>query len=238
MFDKIKRAVKRGVSNAVDDEVDRQVDRQVDKATYKVQSEIDESVDGVVDKSYEGVRTSAMRSAKMTKSKTITGSIITDFKKFNDAWEKNAGDPAQSVFYFAIAAYNYSVKDVDIGDAMATVVLSKKHNEKADFSPSGLKLGPTNRSLFKHMREDPNIAKSYLGANYKNDYKFDEKKLTMLVLTVTSDEKEANVIIQSGGKDFPTPIPLAKNKNGQWKITEFSSFATGVRKASSVEEDF
>ncbi|MBN1328898.1 MAG: hypothetical protein JXA54_05440 [Candidatus Heimdallarchaeota archaeon] len=238
MFDKIKRTIKRGINNAVEDEVDRQVDRQVDKATYKVQSEIDESIDGAVDKSYEGMKSSAMKGAKMAKSKTITGSMITDFNKFNDAWEKNAGDPAQSVFYFAIATYNYSVKDVEIGDAMATVILSKKHNEKADFSPSGLKLGPTNRSLFKHMRENPNIAKSYLGANYKNDYKFDEKKLTMLVLTVTSDEKEANVVIQSGGKDFPTPIALAKNKSGQWKITEFSSFATGVRKSSSVEDDF
>ena len=60
----------------------------------------------------------------------------------------------------------------------------------------------------------------------------------MALLTVDTDEKYSKLFIQSGGKDLPTPVALAKNKDGQWKITEFSSIATGCRKPATVEDDF
>ncbi|MHA1211423.1 MAG: DUF6935 domain-containing protein, partial [Candidatus Heimdallarchaeota archaeon] len=203
-------------------------------ATSKARSSIDHKVDSSVD----GLTASAMKGAKSARSKLIKGSMITDFKKFKSAWEKHADDPAQSVFYLVIAALNYSVDDKVLGDAMATIPLAKTHNEKVEFTPSGLKLGPSNRKLFQYMRNDPNIAKSYLGADYTNDYAFNAKKLEMKVLATVIDSGQASVIIQSGGKDNPTPIKLAENKNGQWKVIEFSSLATGVRKPSSVAGDF
>ncbi len=229
-FDKIRRkasrAVKRVVGDAVEDEAERQTDRQVSKARSQAQRQIDESADA---------RVTAMKGMKV--SKKISGELITDFSKFKASWEKKAKNPAQSVFHFLIAALNYS-KEKEIGGSMATVILSKKHNTKDPSSPSGLKLGPTNRRLLNHMSEDPNIAKSYLGANYKEDYKFNEKKLVMGLIASEVDDKYTNVVIQSGGKDFPTPVSLARNKDGQWKITEFSSIATGCRKPASVEDDF
>ncbi|MFW9923548.1 MAG: DUF6935 domain-containing protein [Candidatus Thorarchaeota archaeon] len=231
MFDKIRRsasrAVKRAVGDAVEDEAERQVDRQVDKARSKVQSDIDESVDKTVSSATKGMKV----------QKKITGSLITDFDKFKQSWEKKATEPEESVFHFLMAAYNYC-KDPKIGEPMVTLILSKKHNQEDPSSPSGLRLGPTNKGLMNHMREDINIAKSYLGGNYKDDYKFDEKKLAMDLLVVKDEGKYANVIIQSGGKDNPTPVTLAKNKDNQWKITEFSSIATGCRKPSSKEDDF
>ena len=175
----------------------------------------------------------------VTKEKTVAGVMIIDFNKFKSEWEKNAGDPADSIFYLLIAAYNYSSKDKANGEAMATVVLSKEHNNEDPGSPSGLKFSKTNKYLFEQMREDPNIAKSYLGAEYKEDYKFNEKKLKMTFLgTVPEDEKHLKAIIQSSGKDYPTPVTLAKNKKGQWKVTEFSSIATGCKKPASEEDDF
>lgn len=175
----------------------------------------------------------------VTKEKTVTGEMITDFNKFKSEWEKNAEDPADSIFYLLIAAYNYSSKDKAIGEAMATVVLSKEHNYEDAGSPSGLKFGKTNKYLFDQMRDDPNIVKSYLGAEYKEDYKFNEKKLKMTFLGIVPDEdKHLKAIIQSTGKDYPTPVSLAKNKHDQWKVTEFSSIATGCKKPASEEDDF
>lgn len=230
MFDRLRkkatRAVKRAAGDAVEDEAEKQTKKQIDKHRSAAQGEYDKSVEH----SFRGMK---------EQKKKISGEMITDFKKFKASWEKNASDPAQSIFHFLVAAYNYSVKDKAIGDAMATVILSKKHNIDDPSSPSGLKLGPTNKTLLKYMRNDPNIVKSYLGAEYKEDYKFNESKPKMAFLGfVPEGEKRLKAIIQSTGKDFPTPVGLAKNKHGQWKITEFSSIATGCKKPASEEDDF
>lgn len=230
MFDRLRkkatRAVKRAAGDAVEDEAEKQTKKQIDKHRSAAQDEYDKSVEH----SFRGMK---------EQKKKITGEMITDFKKFKASWEKNASDPAQSIFHFLVAAYNYSAKDKAIGDAMATVILSKKHNLEDPSTPSGLKLGPTNKTLLKYMRNDPNIVKSYLGAEYKEDYKFTETKPKMAFLGyVPEGEKRLKAIIQSTGKDFPTPVGLAKNKHGQWKITEFSSIATGCKKPASEEDDF
>lgn len=230
MFDRLRkkatRAVKRAAGDAVEDEAEKQTKKQIDKHRSAAQDEYDKSAEH----SFRGMK---------EQKKKISGGMITDFKKFKASWEKNASDPAQSIFHFLIAAYNYSVKDKAIGDAMATVILSKKHNLDDPSSPSGLKLGPTNKTLLKYMRNDTNIVKSYLGAEYKEDYKFNESKPKMAFLGfVPEGEKRLKAIIQSTGKDFPTPVGLAKNKHGQWKITEFSSIATGCKKPASKEDDF
>lgn len=219
---KATRAVKRAVGDAVEDAAEKEARKQVSKAEAHYKKEYDETV---------------KKAMKNAKAKSIAGKMITDFKEFQKSWEKDADKPEQSVYHFLIATYNYC-KNPKIGEPMATIILSKKHNVKDTSSPSNLKLGPTNKRLLEHMREDLNIAKSYLGAKYTEDYKFNEKKPTMSLLAVEEDEKYANVVIQSGGKDLPTPVALAKNNSGQWKITEFSSIATGCRKPASVEGDF
>ena len=227
MFDRMKRKATRAVKRAMGNAVEDTVEEETKKVTKKYQRQAEDEMEKANVAKYQGMKV----------SKKITGSLITDFDAFKKSWEKNAKDPVQSVFHFAMAAYNYS-KDPEIGEPMTTLILSKKHNQKDSFSPSGFSLGPTNKSLLKHMRENINIAKSYLGANYKEDYKFDEKKLSMAVLAVDTDDKYCNVIIQSGGKDYPTPMKLGKNKDGQWKITEFSSLATGCRIPATQEDDF
>lgn len=227
MFDKIRRKTKKAIKNVVNDAAEDTAKKETRKVINKAEREAQESSDRAAAEQYRGMKV----------AKKITGSMIIDFDKFKKSWEKTASDPAQSVFHLLIAAYNYC-KDPKIGDPMATVVLSKKHNMKDTSSSSGLKLGKTNRYLFTHMAEDINIVKSYLGGNYKEDYKFNEKRLAMSLLTFDSDGKYGKVVIQSGGKDFPTPVSVGKNKTGQWKILEFSSIATGCRKPASVEDDF
>ncbi|NHJ47522.1 MAG: hypothetical protein FK733_07030 [Asgard group archaeon] len=223
MFDKIRRKATRAVKRAVGDKVEDEAEKQVKKTISKHEDEVKKHT-------FRGM---------VSDEKTIKGEMITDFDKFKSNWEKDAKDPAQSVFYLLMAAYNYCSKDKKIGEAMATVVLSKKHNNDAPGSLSGLKFGKTNKYLFDQMLEDENIAKSYLGADYEEEYKFNENKLKMQFMGVVPEtDKNVKAIIQSSGKDFPTPVTLAKNKHGQWKVTEFSSIATGCKTIASIEEDF
>ena len=227
MFDRIRRKATRAVKRAMGDAVEDQVEKETTKVANKYKQQASEEMEKANVAMYKGKKV----------SKKITGSLITDYDAFEKSWTKTADDPVQTVFHFCMGAYNYS-KDPEIGEPMATLILSKKHNNKASHSPSGFTLGKTNKYLMEHMRENINIAKSYLGGNYKEDYKFSEKKLTMGLVTSDTDAKFAVVVIQSGGKDYPTPIKLAKNSSGQWKIIEFSSLATGCRVPSSVEGDF
>lgn len=174
-------------------------------------------------------------------AKKISGKMIKNFKKFKESWEKDADDPIQSVFHFLIGAYNYK-KDPAVGSPMISLVLSKKHQVKDSNSPTGRRPGPTDSNLIRHMCESPHTVISYLGGTYEKDYKdFNAKKPVMHFLAKEKEDKKGkyvSVIIQSGGKDLPTPVGLAKNKDGQWKIREFSSIATDCRKPKSVEEDF
>jgi hypothetical protein len=223
MFDKIRRKAKSAVRRAVGDAVEDEAEKQVKKTVSKHEEEVKKHT-------FRGM---------VSDERTIKGKMITDFDAFKANWEKDAKDPAQSIFYLLMAAYNYCSKDKKIGEAMATIVLSKKHNNDAPGSLSGLKFGKTNKYLFDQMLDDPNIAKSYLGAQYTEDYKFDEGKLKMEFHGIVPEsEKVVKAIIQSSGKDYPTPVTLAKNKQGQWKVTEFSSIATGCKKPASEEDDF
>ncbi|HUU77689.1 MAG TPA: hypothetical protein VMX55_05045 [candidate division Zixibacteria bacterium] len=225
MFDKIRRSASKAVKRVVGDAVEDAAEKETRKQVSKVETQYKEE---------------SAKAFKEMKAKKIPGKLFKDFGKFKGAWEKNADEPEQSVLFLLIAAYNYC-KNPKIGEPMATLILSNKHNQKSSSSPSGYVLGPTNKELLKHMAEDINIAKSYLGANYEDDYKFNEDKIAMDLLGVQPEDetgKYVKVFIKSGGKDMPTPVGLARNKDGQWKITEFSSIATGCRKPSSVEDDF
>ena len=172
-------------------------------------------------------------------AKKVTKSMITSFNKFKDAWEKDAGNPYDSIMYYLIAALNIE-KDEDLADAMMTVVVSKKDTQEDEKSPSGLKMSPRRGGYYiGQFRKNPNIAKSYVGGDYKDNYKIDKKNL---VMTITRDQDlggdKRKIFIHSGGTDSPRPVQVAKNKHGQWKLIEYSSICVGVRKTKDEEGDF
>jgi len=171
-------------------------------------------------------------------AKKVTKGIITDFKKFKAAWEKDAGDPYESIMYYVIAALNIE-KDTDLADAMMTVVVSKRDCMESSKSPSGLKLGKSARYYIGQFQDDKSIARSYVGASWKDDYAFHKKNL---VMTVTRDQKvddkTRKIFIESGGADSPRPVTVARNKHGQWKLTNYGSLCVGVRKPASEVDDF
>ncbi|MHA2020704.1 MAG: DUF6935 domain-containing protein [Candidatus Thorarchaeota archaeon] len=170
--------------------------------------------------------------------KKVKKSIITNFKKFKDAWEKDASDPLGSIMYYVIAALNVE-KDPKLADAMMTVVVSKKQCMESSKSPSGLKLGKTARYYIEQFQDDKNIARSYVGADWESDYKFDKNNLTMTVTRDDEvDEKTRKIFILSGGADSARPVTVKRNKHGQWKLTNYGSLCVGVRKPASEVDDF
>ncbi|MGY5861479.1 MAG: hypothetical protein RTU09_03830 [Candidatus Thorarchaeota archaeon] len=167
----------------------------------------------------------------------VTKKIITSFPKFKKEWEKDAGKPESTIIYYLIAALNIE-KDPDLADAMMTVIVSKKDCLKNEASPSGLKLGRSAKYFIGQFKKNPRIAASYVGGTPKNGYKFKKSSLTMTVVKKQDHGKGVKIFIQSGGKDNPTPLKLRKNSAGNWKLTEYSSVCTGVKKTPQEEGDF
>ncbi|TET10704.1 MAG: hypothetical protein E3J86_04905 [Candidatus Thorarchaeota archaeon] len=167
----------------------------------------------------------------------ITKSMITSFSKFKSAWEKDAGKPENTIMYYVIAALNIE-KDPKLADAMMTVLVSKRDCMEDGGSPSGLKLGRSAKYFIGQFKKNKNIARSYVGGTYKNEYKFSKSNLTMTVVKKQEHGKGLKIFIDSGGKDLNTPVQLRSNSSGQWKLTEYSSICTGVRKTVEEEGDF
>ena len=167
----------------------------------------------------------------------VTKKIITSFSKFKSEWEKDANKPENTIMYYLIATLNIE-KDPVLADAMMTVVVSKKDSLKNGRSPSGLKLGRSAKYFIGQFKKNPRIAASYVGGPPENGYKLKKSSLTMTVVKKQDHGKGLKIFIQSGGKSNPTPLQVRKNSSGQWKLTEYSSVCTGVKKTPQEEGDF
>ena len=170
--------------------------------------------------------------------KKVEKAMITSFKKFKAAWEKDAGDRYDSIMYYIIAALNVE-KDAELANAMMTVVVSKKDCVESGKSPSGLILRKTGAAYYiGQFAGNPNIAKSYVGGTDTNGYKISKSALQMTVVRTQGKGKKLKIFIQSGGKDNPTPVHIAQNSSGQWKLTNYGSICTGVKKTPEELGDF
>lgn len=163
--------------------------------------------------------------------------MITSFSKFKSEWEKDSGKPENSIMYYLIAALNIE-KDPKLAEAMMTVVVSSRDCMEDGGSPSGLKLGKSSKYYVGQFKQNENIARSYVGGTNTNKYNFSKSSLTMTVVKTEKQAKGVKIFIQSGGKDLATPVYLQENSNGQWKLTNYSSICTGVKKTIEEEGDF
>lgn len=162
--------------------------------------------------------------------------MITSFSEFAQSWEKDAGKPENTIMYYLIAALNIE-KDPKLADQMMTVIVSKKHCLEDSGSPSGLKLGRSAKYFIGQFKKNKNIARSYVGGSPENGYRFNKDKLVMTITKKQEHGKGLKIFIDSGGKDMDTPVQLAQNSSGQWKLIEYSSICTGVRKTAKEEGD-
>jgi hypothetical protein len=166
-----------------------------------------------------------------------TKEIITSFSKFKSAWEKDSHTPENTIMYYLIAALNIE-KDHKLAEAMMTVVVSKNDCIEDGESPSGFKLRRSAGYYIGQFQNDKNIARSYLGGTSENGYKISADSLTMTVVRKQDAGKGVKIFIQSGGKDMVTPVQLAVNNAGKWKLTNYSSICTGVKRTAQEKGDF
>ncbi|NVM53426.1 MAG: hypothetical protein HWN66_06945 [Candidatus Helarchaeota archaeon] len=228
-----------GLLGRIGRRIGREVGRELEEGIKREITKIEDRIEGKLEK-WEKDLVKKVTSV----NKHIKGKIITDFNEFKTDWEKNAGDQSQSVFYFAIACYNYCLVDKTIGEHMATLILAKTFLLKSGSSPTKFKVNPKGDGyLLGHMRESPRIIKSYFGGTPDNNYEMDPENLDMHVVGIYEGKTnrgipEGCIKIQSGGKDHDTPMFLRRNNKGQWKMFGFSSLATGVKTTTEEIGDF
>ncbi|MHA1679783.1 MAG: DUF6935 domain-containing protein [Promethearchaeota archaeon] len=215
-----------------------------DKMGYKAKSAVKGSVSHAKSKAKTEMKKKArktfqdfVKNAKKV-NKKVTGSVIKDFDEYKTYWEEHASDPIETVKCFINAAYVH-LSDKKIGEAMVTILTPTTYLLKNMMSPSGYKLNMNSEGyLLMHMAENPNIVKSYMGGTDENNYEIDEDKFVMQVVGLGVSDREATVIIQSGGKHFNSPVNLRRNNKDQWKLFNISNIATGVRVTEDEKYDF
>ncbi|NVM27452.1 MAG: hypothetical protein HWN65_01310 [Candidatus Helarchaeota archaeon] len=152
---------------------------------------------------------------------------LSEFKKL---WDKLGTTEEGAIKCYIIGAIEY-VNGNDDGEKMCAMTIPKNYLNK-----KGL-LGPSEKYLLTHMKEQPDTPKSYLGGTPENDYAYSyDNDLVVLENKSQRGEKSSKLFIQSGGKDFPTPVRLRKNKHGYWKLFSTGSIATGVKETE--DDDF
>lgn len=108
--------------------------------------------------------------------------------------------------------------------------------------------GSQHRMLLERMKTQPWIYRSYAaGATPANKYEMNPQDYKLVFKGEPNmkpyDDKEAGeyckLFVVSGGADNPRPITLQRNRDGLYKVYEFSSINLGVRPpASEKDGDF
>lgn len=138
--------------------------------------------------------------------------------------------------------------DQAVAEQLLGFVINGQQLEADADSPSGYRFVPASRFMLDQIRNRPNTIRSYIGGTPERDYaNFDRVNLPLdfpadnsMVGSIRIDNSAEDegagigrIYIKSAGKDEPTPINMAKNGRGEWKIdlSSLSSIATGVKSA-------
>ena len=94
--------------------------------------------------------------------------------------------------------------------------------------------------LLRIFQSTPHVLLSYLGGTPENGYVHSPLLQPHVVeeACVELKEKEATIYIQSAGRTYASKIFLRQNKDGHWKVFEFSDLGIGVTPPAKVDDDF
>jgi len=163
--------------------------------------------------------------------------MIFDLDTFISKWNQVSSDPYGVIMLYLMAALNIE-KNPEEAENMMTVIVSKRDCLEDNESPTNLRLGRSAGYFLKRFQENPNIARSYLGGSPENEYRVDESNLELTVVREEEINERLKIFIKSRGKDFLTPVQVQKNRDNQWKLVEYSSICTGVKKPLTEENNF
>ncbi|MCE1245601.1 MAG: hypothetical protein LWY06_03030 [Firmicutes bacterium] len=151
--------------------------------------------------------------------------------EFQALWEKEGKTPEGSVRCLIIAVLETVKEENPDGKKMWGMVLAKDYVDKNGEPDSTQRLAVDQFSrVVKGTNFRGGIAASYLGGKPANGYasSYDAKVVVDENNTRRSDN-EVKLFVRSGGKDNPSPVLLKRNKDGYWKVFEYSSLFTGVK---------
>ncbi|HPZ08020.1 MAG TPA: hypothetical protein PL110_07895 [Candidatus Eremiobacteraeota bacterium] len=153
------------------------------------------------------------------------------FDEFKAYWEQEGTTPEGAVKCLIIAVLETVKEGNKDGKKMWALLLPKDHVTSTGEPDSRHRnaINQFNRQI-KGTNFKGAIAASYLGGTpgngyscaYSNDIDVDEGQSIY-------DDDGTKLFVRSGGKDIASPVLLKKNKDGYWKIFEYSSLYTGVK---------
>jgi len=146
-----------------------------------------------------------------------------DYQEFKEKWDAEwCGTELGAIRAFLIGVIEYLEDDAK-GCRMIALTLPDKYLDHQGM--------PGRDAFLEYFSNDGgNSAKSYLGGTPENNYLYDYSCPLEILGNSDRGEDESKIFIQSGGKDLPTPVHLRKNSNGEWKLFNVSSMATGVKR--------
>ena len=169
----------------------------------------------------------AGKSALKEAGKDVDFILIKGLEVFKASLAKGV-DAEETILHMFNALYMYEI-DEKIADEMLRQVL-----DKSSFTSSGT-FGSSVSEGLRYIKSSKNIIRSYFGA-VPPDYSIEitDKFTVTFKPNKTQDmgRKTLKYFVDSKGKDFDTPIHV-KEEAGIWKISNFSSVYTGVRKEAA-----
>ncbi len=159
-------------------------------------------------------------------------------EEFTRLWETEGKTPEGAVRCLIIGVIETVKNNNPDGPKMWGMALPKQYTD-AEGNPDNSQRSARNN--FSRVVAGTNfkgaIATSYLGGTPENGYQYSyDNKVTLDKRQGKVEESTAKIFVKSGGKDMSSPVQLRKNKDGYWKIFEYSSLYTGVKPIKS--DDF
>jgi hypothetical protein len=155
--------------------------------------------------------------------------------EFKTLWETEGKTPEGSVRCLLIAVLETLKEGNKDGKKMWAMVLPKDYVDKNGEPDSTQRLAIDQFGrIVKGTKFKGGIAASYLGGTPENGYTYSyNNKVVVDENNTKRSDNETKLFVRSGGKDNPSPVILKKNKDGYWKVFEYSSLFTGVKPIQS-----
>ncbi|MHA1732599.1 MAG: DUF6935 domain-containing protein [Promethearchaeota archaeon] len=151
--------------------------------------------------------------------------------EFKEKYEADGKTPEGAIRLLLVAALETVKEKNPDGKAMWSVVLPKNK------APERFAIEQFSKKI-KGTDFPGATAASYLGGTPENKYakyKYDAALKVTEKREMTSP-KDLKVWVKSGGKDNPSPVRVKQNKDGYWKIFEYSSLYTMCKSAEDPDD--
>ena len=160
-----------------------------------------------------------------------------EFIEFKNRAADRTTDPEAVVGLFLEALVTLE-RDETLGTQKMALLLAPGQLSPDPSALSGQRISRMGMESVRRLLRNANIARSYVGGSYQRgyaDFSPDDLRVTLDRSNPRSgldypSPGRAKYFVFSGGADSARPITLTRTDDGAWKVHEYSSLTTGVRK--------